>query len=157
MVSEYLVLKWLHILSAAYLIGAIVTEGMLGMFASRAKDRAARRFAWEFLVKGEEKVAIPIALVLLGSGLLMVWGPFAGGWDVARDLWVVAGIVLFVVLLVLMAGVAAASAKRAHAAYADGGAGEREAAPHEKRYLALLGVGFVIVSGVVWLMVAKPF
>lgn len=155
MVTGYVVLKWLHVLAAAYLVGAIVTEGLLGGFAARAKDRAARRFAWEFLVKGEEKVAIPVALLLLVSGLLMVFGPFAGGWSLTEDLWTLAGLVLFLVLLVLMAGVAGSAAKRALAAYTTG-AGEGEAAPHEKRYQLLLATGFVIVAGVVWLMVAKP-
>lgn len=156
MVAGYLVLKWLHVLVAAYLVGAIVTDGLLAAFARRAKDPAARRFAWNFLVKGEEKVAIPVAAVLLVSGLLMMFGPFAGDWSLMADLWTLAGLVLFFVILALMAGVAGSAAKRAYAAHAEG-AGEAEAAPHEKRYLTVLASGFVIASGVVWLMVTKPF
>lgn len=154
-VDGYLALKWVHVMSAAYLVGAIVTEGLLAAYARRAGHPSARRLVWEFLVKGEEKVAIPIALVLLASGLLMVYGPFAGGWSVTRDLWVGAGIVLFVVLLVLMAGLGGAAAKAALAAHEHGDAGATAAA-HERRYLIILGVGFVLAALVVWLMVTKP-
>jgi len=152
----YLVLKWLHVLAAAYLVGSIVTEGLLSSWARRAKDRGAKRFAWEFLTKAEEKVAVPTAAVLLVSGLLMVWGPFSGGWSITEDLWVAGGIVLFVVLLALMAGVAGSAAKRAYAVYSGDGP-EADAAPHEKRYAAIYVVGFVLVVLVVWLMVVKPF
>lgn len=137
-------------------MGSIVTEGLLSAYARRAKDPAVRRFAWGFLVKGEEKVAVPVAASLLLTGLLMVYGPFSGGWSLTGDLWVLGGLVLFFVLLLLLAGFAGSSAKRAHAAYAEGGGGEAAAAPHERRYGALLAVGLVLVSLVVWLMVAKP-
>lgn len=155
MVTGYLILKWLHVMAAAFLIGAVVTDGLLSRLASRAKDLAARTFAWNFLVKGE-KVAIPTAVVLLLSGLAMVFGPFAGGWSLTRDLWVLLGIVLFFVLLALMAGVAGGAAKKTLAAYA-GGHGEAVARPHETRFAAVALVGFVLVAFVVFLMVAKPF
>jgi len=71
-VSGYLVLKWLHVLTAAYLVGSIVTEFMLRAWATRSPEPAVRRFAWDFLVRAEERIAIPAAVVLLASGLLMV-------------------------------------------------------------------------------------
>lgn len=155
MVTAYIVLKWLHVLAAAYLVGAIVTELLLAAFAAREGDRAAKRFVWAFLVKGEEKVALPLALVLLATGVLMVYGPFAGGWSLTRDWWVLAGLVLFFVLLALLAGAAGSSARRASEAYASG-TGEAQAAPHERRYRRLMVLGFAIVTVVVYLMVAKP-
>ncbi|HET6405458.1 MAG TPA: DUF2269 family protein [Candidatus Thermoplasmatota archaeon] len=154
-VSGYLVLKWLHVLTAAYLVGSIVTEFMIRTWAARAAEPAVRRFAWDFLVRAEERIAIPGALILLASGLLMVYGPWSGGWSLTGDLWVLLGLVGFLVLLVMLAGVAGSAAKRALAAHTAGDAAA--AAPHERRYSVLLASGFVLAAGVVWLMVVKPF
>ena len=155
MANAYLVLKWLHVLTASFLVGSFVTEWMLRSWAARAKEASVRAFTWDFLVKGEEKVAVPAAALLLLTGLLMVFGPAAGEPQVARERPAAGGLVGFLVILGLMVGLATASAKNAHAAHARGDAAA--AAPHERRYALLAAIGLAIAAGVVWLMVAKPF
>lgn len=94
MFSWYLVLKFIHILSAIVAIGASATYGVWA--ARMAREPAHASFALKGIKFIDNRIANPAYGVLFLSGLIMV---FAGNWGF--QLWVVVAIVLFIAIAVL--------------------------------------------------------
>jgi len=97
MFSLFLVLKFIHILSAIVAVGLNISYGIWIFRAQRESAHTA------FALKGvkflDDRVANPAYGVLLVTGLLMVW---AGSIPITT-LWIDIALVLFVALVVVAA------------------------------------------------------
>jgi uncharacterized membrane protein len=90
----YVVLKFIHILSAIVAVGANITYGVWNARASRQPNHAA------FTLNGirfiDNRIANPAYGVLLITGLVMVFM----GWKIT-DLWVIVSLVAFIAIAVV--------------------------------------------------------
>jgi uncharacterized membrane protein len=94
MFSFYLVLKFIHILSAIVAVGSNISYGIWIIRAQR--DPAHAGFALKGVKFLDDRVANPAYGVLLLTGLVMVFtGPFR-----ITDLWIIVALVLFAALIV---------------------------------------------------------
>jgi uncharacterized membrane protein len=94
MFSWYLVLKFLHVLSAIVAVGSNVTYGIWNVRA--AGDPSHMGFALKGIKFIDDRIANPAYGVLLLTGLIMM---FAGNWGFA--LWIIITLVLFAAVIVL--------------------------------------------------------
>jgi uncharacterized membrane protein len=95
MFSWYLVLKFIHILSAIVAVGANITYGVWSIRASREPAQAA--FALKGIKFLDDRIANPAYGVLFLTGLIMM---FAGGHSL-KEIWIPIAIVLFIAIAVL--------------------------------------------------------
>ena len=90
----YLVLKYIHILSAIVAVGANITYGVWSVRAQRERSHLG------FTIKGirflDSRIANPAYGVLFLSGILMV---IIGG--LGLQLWIVVAVVLFMAIAVI--------------------------------------------------------
>jgi uncharacterized membrane protein len=94
MFSWYLVLKFIHILSAIVAVGSNITYGVWSIRASGEPAQTA--FALKGIKFLDDRIANPAYGVLLLTGLIMM---FAGNWGFA--LWIVIALILFAAIVVL--------------------------------------------------------
>jgi uncharacterized membrane protein len=94
MFSWYLVLKFLHILSAVVAVGSNITYGVWNVRA--AGDPSHMGFALKGIKFIDDRIANPAYGVLLLTGLIMM---FAGNWGFA--LWIIVALILFAAVIVL--------------------------------------------------------
>ena len=89
---DYLVLKWIHVLSATILFGTGIGSAFYMFMANRRKDIAAIYFATRHVVIADWLFTTPAVIVQLlsGVGLVSIAG-FSFG-----DTWVKWGLVLYV-------------------------------------------------------------
>jgi uncharacterized membrane protein len=99
MFSLYLVLKFIHILSAITAVGANITYGVWN--ARSQADPAHIGFALKGIKFLDDRIANPAYGVLLLTGLLMV---FIGRGSIT-SLWIILALLLFVILAVLAVAV----------------------------------------------------
>jgi uncharacterized membrane protein len=95
MFSFYLVLKFIHILSAIVAVGANITYGIWTVRGQR--DPANTGFALKGIQFLDNRVANPAYGLLLLTGLIMV---FAGSLRFTQ-FWILAALVLFAALVVV--------------------------------------------------------
>ena len=81
---EYLVLKWVHILSATVLFGTGVGSAFYMFMANRSKDTASIAFAVRHVVIADWLFTTPAVIVQLASGIWLVRVAGHG----FTDLWV---------------------------------------------------------------------
>lgn len=98
MFSWYLVLKFIHILSAIIAVGANITYGVWN--ARAAADPAHSSFMLKGIKFLDDRIANPAYGVLFLTGLIMV---FAG--NIGPKLWVIVAIVLFIAVAALGFGI----------------------------------------------------
>jgi hypothetical protein len=94
MFSFYLVLFYIHILSAIVAVGSNITYGVWSVRA--ANDPAHLGFALKGTKFIDDRIANPAYVVLLLTGLVMVFMQ----WKLT-DLWVIVALVLFAAVAVL--------------------------------------------------------
>jgi uncharacterized membrane protein len=95
MITLYLVLKFVHILSAITAVGANITYGV---WTARADgDRSHLGFALKGIKFLDDRIANPAYGVLLVTGLLMV---FVNHWSIT-SLWIILALLLFAILIVV--------------------------------------------------------
>src|SRR3989442_16022272 len=94
MFSLYLVLKFIHILSAIVAVGANITYGVWNVRG--AGDPAHLGFALKGIKFLDDRIANPAYGVLLLTGLIMVFMQ----WRIT-DLWIILALVLFVAVGVI--------------------------------------------------------
>jgi uncharacterized membrane protein len=94
MFSWYLVLKFIHILSAIVAVGSNITYGVWNIRASGEPAQTA--FALKGIKFLDDRIANPAYGVLLLTGLIMM---FAGNFGFA--LWIVIALILFAAIVVL--------------------------------------------------------
>jgi uncharacterized membrane protein len=95
MFSFYLVLKFIHILSAVTAVGANITYGVWNVRAQRDPSHTA--FALKGIKFLDDRIANPAYGVVLVTGLLMI---FVGNWSIT-SLWIVIALLLFAAIVVL--------------------------------------------------------
>src|SRR5438105_11616718 len=95
MFSFYLVLKFIHILSAIVAVGSNITYGVWNVRAQ--SDPAYFGFALKGLKFLDDRIANPAYGLLLLTGLIMV---FAGHWSIT-SLWIIIALILFAAIVVL--------------------------------------------------------
>lgn len=89
---EYLILKWVHILSATILFGTGIGSAFYMFMANRSKDTASIYFAVRHVVIADWLFTTPAVMLQLLTG---TWLVFATGHNFT-DLWVLWGLVLYV-------------------------------------------------------------
>lgn len=147
---EILVLKLVHVLAAVVAVGANVSYGFWLRLAGRDRDRL--RFAIEGIRWLDRRVANPMYVVVLVTGVLMV---LAGAYSFETG-WIAASIGLYVLVAIVGIALFAPAIRRQLA--------EAERDPTSPAYaaaaarttqlgLATTAAVFVIVA----LMVTKPF
>src|SRR5690349_237557 len=99
MFSFYLLLKFIHILSAIVAVGANITYGVWN--ARSQSEPAHLGFALKGIKFIDDRIANPAYGVLLITGLLMV---FTDGWRITQ-LWIILALVLFAILVVVAVAV----------------------------------------------------
>ena len=90
----YLILKYIHILSAIVAVGANITYGVWGVRAQR--DRSHLGFTIKGIQFLDRRIANPAYGVLFLTGIVMV---IVGG--LGLQLWIVVAVVLFVAIAVI--------------------------------------------------------
>src|SRR3989442_14185796 len=95
MFSLYVVLKFIHVLSAITAVGANITYGVWS--ARSEADPAHLGFALKGIKFLDDRIANPAYGVLLLTGLLMV---FIGHWSIT-SLWIILTLLLFAALVVV--------------------------------------------------------
>jgi uncharacterized membrane protein len=149
-VSEILVLKLVHVLAAIVAVGANVSYGFWLRLAGRDRDRL--RFAIEGIRWLDRRIANPMYVVVLVTGVVMV---LAGAYSFETG-WIAASIALYV-LVAIVGIVLFAPAIRRQLAEAErdptSPAYAAAAARTTQLGLATTAAVFVIVA----LMVTKPF
>lgn len=148
--SEILVLKLVHVLAAIVAVGANVSYGFWLRLAGRDRDRL--RFAIEGIRWLDRRIANPMYVVVLVTGVVMV---LAGAYSFETG-WIAASIALYV-LVAIVGIVLFAPATRRQLAEAErdptSPAYAAAAARTTQLGLATTAAVFVIVA----LMVTKPF
>ena len=88
---EYLVLKWIHIVSSTVLFGTGIGLAFFYFAAHRMEDLAAIKFATRIVVLGDFIFTTPSGFIQIISGTLLTW---QAGWTLdATWLWI--ALVLF--------------------------------------------------------------
>src|SRR5256886_10469512 len=95
MFSLYVVLKFIHILSAITAVGANITYGVWS--ARSQSDPAHLGFALKGIKFIDDRIANPAYGVLLLTGLVMV---FLGRWAIT-SLWIILALLLFAAVVVV--------------------------------------------------------
>jgi uncharacterized membrane protein len=149
MFSLYLVLKFIHILSAIVAVGTNITYGVWNVRA--ASDPAHVGFALKGIKFLDDRIANPAYGVLLLTGLIMVFMQ----WRIT-DLWIILALILFAAVVVLGVAFYSPLLKNQIKLVDEGAAGSPE-------YARLSGIGRrfgpglgVIVVVILVLMVFKP-
>lgn len=149
--SAYVLLRFLHILLAAIVIGATVSYAVWIGLAERVPEHLA--FTIRAVRRSDRLVAIPAYLLLLVSGLVLAG---AGRFPLDRP-WLLWGTVLYVVTLVVGFALFGPTVRRELAALERGGPADPEY--RRRRRDAWLYTAFTIAMlvAILALMVAKPF
>jgi hypothetical protein len=109
-------IKLVHVLTAIFLVGSIPLEYMLVRRVLARGDRTQIAPLLADLEWIENRIAVPSALGLLASGLLMVYGPWAR-WPLFAEgvRFPLAGLVLWVILVIIFAVIVTGRYKRLRA------------------------------------------
>jgi uncharacterized membrane protein len=104
-VTGFLLLKWLHVMSAIVAVGSNATYAV---WSARAKtDPAQLGFVLRGIKVLDDRVANPAYGLLLVTGLIMAFTTYSIGTR-----WILTGLFIFVVMAVLGAGVYSPALKR---------------------------------------------
>ena len=88
---EYLLLKWVHIVSSTVLFGTGIGLAFFYFWAHQMKDLTAIKFATRMAVLGDLVFTTPAGLVQIVSGVLLI---FQTGWTLDAT-WLQVALVLF--------------------------------------------------------------
>jgi uncharacterized membrane protein len=146
----FLILKWLHVLSAILAVGSNATYGIWIGLASR--DIKALPFTLKTIKVIDDRLANPAYGLLLITGLLMAWfAPIS-----LTTPWLLSGLVLYIILgIVAFVGYTPVLKKQIKLIEAEGAASpEFQAASRRGTFLGIF-LGLLAVS-IVSLMVVKP-
>ena len=89
---DYLLLKWIHILSATILFGTGIGSAFFMFMANRSRDVAGIYFATRHVVLADYLFTTPAVLIQLATGL---WLLHITGYSLI-DRWVLLGLILYV-------------------------------------------------------------
>lgn len=88
---DYLILKWIHILSSTILFGTGIGSAFFMFMANRRKDIAGIYFATRYVVIADWLFTTPSVIIQLVSGLYLM---HLGGYQL-MDGWIMWGIILY--------------------------------------------------------------
>jgi uncharacterized membrane protein len=148
--DAYTVTKYLHVALAMIWLGGGLCLVLLGSIAERARNDQDLLSAMKSVVTIAPRVFVPGAVLVLLSGLLMVW---LGG--LAWDAWNILGLLGVLVTASVGAVILTPLAERAVKLAAEGG-GQAEALACGKRLLRVAKADYVLQFTIVYAMVAKP-
>lgn len=147
MVNELTVLKSIHVLAAAFWVGGGFTLNVAMLLAARSGDPANVLPAMRLVSFFGKKVMMPLALIVLGSGIWMTEDYF--GWD---QLWIqlgLAGVFISTAIGIFYLG------PRAGRAIAGLEAGKPP--PPGRNWVPIVArLNFLIIATVLVLMVIRP-
>ena len=150
MLTAYLIIKYLHVLSAIVAIGTNVTYGV--WIGRAARDPAMMPFALRGVKFLDDRIANPAYGLLLISGFAML--------GVSRTPvttpWILASLVLFILTFVVALFGYTPTLKRQIAALDRAGAQSAEFRALARRGSTLGGILALLVLVIVFLMVMKP-
>jgi uncharacterized membrane protein len=150
MLTIYLVLKFVHVLSAIVAIGTNVTYGV--WIARASRESAALPFALRGVKLLDDRIANPAYVVLLLTGFAMT-----GVSDMPITTpWILVSLVLFVLTFVIGLFGYTPTLRRQIAALDRGGAASPEYQALARHGSRMGGVLAVLVLAIVFLMVVKP-
>ena len=153
---DYLLLKWLHILSSAFLFGTGIGSAFYMLAVTLARDVRATAVVARYVVIADWLFTTPAIIVQPVTGFMML---HLAGIPLASR-WVVATIILYLVAGACWLPVVWMQMKMRDMAMAAARAGEAELPALYWRYFSfwvLLGIpAFLALVLVFWLMVAKP-
>lgn len=151
---EYLVLKWIHVISSTVLFGTGVGLAFFYFAAHKMKDLSAIKFATRMVVLGDLIFTTPSGFIQIISGTLLI---YQAGWTLdATWLWV--AIVLFSFAGVCWLPVVWIQIKMHNMAR---DAVELSQLPtiywrYFKQWVLLGSLAFPALLAVFWLMIARP-
>lgn len=151
--SLYELLLFVHALAAAAWFGAALLSVVLMEVAGRAQDTAWIVRFGEFDETLAKVLFIPSALLVLITGVALV---FDGPWSFTDDGWVLAGLVLLAAIFAVGLGTIVPAGKKLAALGASGAAPTEVRGQLRKlRVLSWLDVALLAVA--VFVMTTKPF
>ncbi|KAF0187001.1 MAG: integral membrane protein [Hyphomonadaceae bacterium] len=153
---DYLIIKWIHILSSTILFGTGIGSAFYMFVANRTKDIASIAFATKWVVIADWFFTTPSIIIQLVSGLYMV---HTAGHDWSA-IWIKYGIILYFVTGACWLPVVVIQIKMrdmALAALANKLPLDPKYWKMDKWWITLGSLAFPIVVVIFWLMVAKPF
>lgn len=151
---EYLVLKWIHIVSSTVLFGTGIGLAFFYFAAHQIRDLAAIKFATRMVVLGDLVFTTPSGLVQIVSGILLV---LQAGWTLDTT-WLLVALVLFAFAGACWLPVVWIQIKM-HKIARD--ATDFSQLPaiywrYFKQWVLLGSLAFPALLAVFWLMIAKP-
>lgn len=152
---EYLVIKWIHILSSTILFGTGIGSAFYMFVANRTKDIASIAFASKWVVIADWFFTTPAIIIQLVSGLYMVHTA-DHDWSA---IWIKYGIILYFVTGACWLPVVVIQIKMrdlALAALANKLPLDPKYWKMDKWWIGLGSLAFPIVVVIFWLMVMKP-
>lgn len=153
---DYLLLKWLHILSSTFLFGTGIGSAFYMLVTTLARDVRATAVVGRYVVIADWLFTTPAIIVQPVTGFMML---HLAGIPLASR-WVVASVLLYLVAGACWLPVVWLQMKMRDMAIAAARAGEAELPALYWRYFSfwvLLGIpAFLALVLVFWLMVAKP-
>ncbi len=153
---DYLLLKWLHILSSTFLFGTGIGSAFYMLVTTLTRDVRATAVVVRYVVIADWLFTTPAIIVQPVTGFMML---HLAGIPLASR-WIVATILLYLVAGACWLPVVWMQMKMRDMAMAAARAGETELPALYWRYFSfwvLLGIpAFLALVVVFWLMVAKP-
>lgn len=152
---EYLILKWIHVISATILFGTGIGSAFYLFMASRSKDIGAIYFAAKHVVIADWIFTTPAVIIQLLTGIALVYHV---GYSFT-DSWVLWGLVLY-----FFAGACWVPVVRMQIAMRNLAKQALETGSNvplrywqlERWWIILGSLAFPAIVVVFWLMVAKP-
>lgn len=151
--DAFLVVKWLHILSATVLFGTGIGTAFQMVHAMRSNRAEVVAATASGVVAADWLFTLPAGLIQPATGFALAW---MAGWDVTED-WLVATFALYLVAFAAWAPVVWLQHRIRDIAFAAGQGTLPAAARRLYRFWFALGwPGFGALVGIFWLMVSKP-
>lgn len=153
--NEYLIVKWIHVLSSVVLVGTGFGTAFYMFFANRSGSLEAQAVVSRLVVRADWWFTTPAVLVQPASGLYMM---HLAGWPLATP-WLALSILLFLLTGTLWLPVVwlqVRMARIAAEAHASSTGLPAEYWRHARLWEAFGYPAFIAMLAVFYLMVAKP-
>lgn len=152
---DYLLLKWLHILSSTFLFGTGIGSAFYMLFTTLTRDVRATAVVVRYVVIADWLFTTPAIIVQPLTGFWMI---YLAGFPLTST-WIVVSVALYLLAGVCWLPVVWMQIKMRDMAIAADQAGQFDLPPlywRYFRYWVMLGIpAFVALVGVFWLMVVK--
>lgn len=152
---EYLVIKWMHIISSTVLFGTGIGSAFYMLMANRSRNLSSIAFVARTVVLADWLFTTPAVVVQIVTG---VWLVNITGWSFS-DIWVASAVVLFVFVGACWLPVVWIQIKMrdmAEAALKDHGKLPAQYWHHERWWIVLGCLAFPAMLIIFYLMVFKP-